>query len=159
MSISRFFRSGRVLIWMSALCAGVLSSCVSVSVRSAHIGEDEQATVSMIDRLHSLFNEEKWEEICHEADRSFCATDDKTNSMAPMQETLNRFGRFKRLTFVKTSVLHAPPIQGAPDEVRAVCNSDFDKGPVTELLVFKRQNGQFHLARYEIFFGTVTPKL
>jgi hypothetical protein len=157
LNISQFRSLGSFTRCILVLCGVILSSCVSVSLRSAIVGRDDAATRTAISRFHTLFNSEKWDDICREAEPGFCAQPDKSSPIICIQHARSYFGEFKRLTFSETSTRLRTPILGSSDEVHAVCNSDFEKGAVTELFIFMRRTGKFHLMGYSSYPGTVRP--
>ena len=63
-----------------------------------------------------------------------------------------RFGAFGSLNHAELNV-----VVGVPVQVRAVCNTRYERGETTELFVYLKEEGRIRLAEYQIYPGAVVP--
>lgn len=142
-------------IFLLVLGLSVIAVCVSqihISVRAGYKDEEKAATVKAIAQFHSRLNSGQFGEICDEADDVLQNSRTRENLLQAMQETRNHFGKFNRVDFYKLNVVIGPQIQ-----IRAVYNTNYDRGKATELFTFIDRSGVVKLADYQVFAGAIMP--
>ena len=135
---------------MLMVVGALLAACLKM--RAGHLDQDTAETIEAIAKFHARLNAGQFGEIyesMHDAERRAWKQGD---AVALMKQTHDQFGAFREATNIELNV-----IVGAPIEIRAVYNSKFDNGATTELFVFRREDSEPKLARYEIYPGTMTP--
>jgi hypothetical protein len=130
----------------------VLFSSCAVKTRSGTVEQEQLLAAKAVEEYHAHLSERKFERIYDESHESFRQSQPRDKLIKSMEETRERLGAFARVTFSEINV-----VIGAPMQVRAVYNSAFENGDVTELFTFVDQDQRLQLAYYEVHPGTVKP--
>jgi hypothetical protein len=136
------------------MLAGVLvatGSC-KVSARPGYVEDDKKATVQAIEAFHQRLSAAQFEDIYREAHQAFRDTGSREQLLSAMRATHDRFGAFQRVTSSQLNVF-----VGAPVQIRAVYNTNYEKGDATEQFTFLRDDGHVRLALYSPSLGSVRP--
>ncbi len=127
---------------------GVLIALCRPTVHLGYIDKDKAAVVTKIDRFHAEWNAGSLEKIYAEADETLRQYPGGRDSLLKaMQETRDGYGKFNRTTFSYLNLLMNPV------QVRAIYNSEFEKGGATEWFTFLLRGNDFKLAHYEVHRG------
>jgi hypothetical protein len=144
-------RSVRCIVSL-AIASVSLAACVKL--RSGRIDEEKASTTKAIDELHARFNGSQFDKIYDNSCPAYRKSRKRDDAVGAMKLTQQQFGAFREITHSEMNV-----IVGAPVQVRAIYNSNFDKGPATELFGFLLdEEGNPQLAEYHIYPGTMVPK-
>lgn len=131
---------------------GVFTILGAISVRPGYIADDKAMTEQAIKQFHDRLSAGQYESIYQDADVSLKQSFTQEHTIASMKDVRDRFGSVKTVTFSKLNV-----IVGAPVQIRAVYNTTYEKGKVTEAFTFIKQGDTVRLAHYQVFPGTVKP--
>lgn len=123
-----------------------------VSLGSGYVADDKIATERAIEQFHSRMSAGEFEAIYQDSHPAFRQTQSHDALIAAMQSTHDSYGRVTAVTFSQLNV-----IVGAPVQIRAVYNTTFERGSVTELFIFIKNGKTVQLASYEIHPGTIRP--
>lgn len=119
---------------------------ISVSVTPGYIDEDKKVTEEKIQILHEYMNNEQYEAIVEDASEIMKNTLGKDVILNLIKNFHQELGKFIKVDDKKMNVIIDSPIQ-----IRAVYVSTFEKGRVTELFNFIKENGRdIKLASYQI---------
>ena len=121
-----------------------------------HLGyyeQDKRETEQAISQFHTRFTANQFEQIYAATDASLKGAQSKESLIRAMQETRDKYGEFRQVTYSQMNVIVGNPVQ-----VRAVYNSTFERGRATELFIFIRHGDSLSLAFYSISAGSVRPK-
>ena len=135
------------------LCITIACSC-EISVTPGYIEEDKEVLESEIEKIHSLFNEGKYNEIIKNAIPTFTEAAGKEKLILSMKQTKKDFGSFESTYEKWINIIVRAPVEG-----RAVYNCKFSKSDVTEIFIFIKNNKSYKLASYQIYPGITKPKL
>ena len=144
----------RLVVCAAGLAAAIGSSPACLKVRPGFLEEDKDLTVKAIDQLHNRLNLGRFDEIYGNTSEAYRSSRKRDDALEAMKLTRVQFGAFREATHTALSV-----IVGAPVQIRAVYNSTFEKGDATELFVFLKEPQGPRLADYQIYPGTVSPKI
>jgi|GEM_PF-2434179 hypothetical protein len=122
-------------------------SC-QVKIKPEFVADDKQLAQKEIDTLHQRFNSGDFETIYAQEASGLKQVIGKDKFFAFLSDVHNNFGDFKGIIDKRITV-----IMGSPVQLRAVCNSQFDKEVLTEMFIFLRDGGQIQLANYQIAKG------
>jgi hypothetical protein len=144
----------RLVVCVAGFAAAVGSSQACVKWKPGFLEEDKDLTVKAIDQLHNRLNLGRFDEIYGNTSEAYRTSRKRHDALEAMKLTRVQFGAFREATHTAVSV-----IVGAPVRIRAVYNSTFEKGDATELFVFLKEAEGPRLADYQIYPGTVQPKI
>jgi hypothetical protein len=131
---------------------GLALAYACVTVRFGYIADDKQMTEQAIKQFHARLDAGHFDDIYRDAHELLRQSQSREALLAAMQQTRDRYGRYRVVTYSKLNV-----IVGAPVQVRAVYNTTYEKGDATEWFVFLKEGDSVKLTSYQIFPGTVKP--
>jgi hypothetical protein len=133
------------MLRIGLLLTGTLGAACSVQVRPGYYEDDRRAAETAMAVFHARLGQGQFEEIYSDSSEALRATAPKTDLLAGMRDTHQRFGRYL-----------SARIRGAacfPGQVRFVVHADYEKGPATEMFLWHVQDGTAKLALLEISPG------
>jgi hypothetical protein len=136
-----------VAIVVLAFTAG-LASC-SVSMRAGYKEDDKKTVERAVDRFHEMYNAGKGHEIYQAAHETFRRSMTEEALAAAMKGTQEKYGNVDHVTHRWLNVLIGNPI-----EVKAVYNTEFQKGGATEQFSWVVDGTNAALVSYQISRGT-----
>jgi hypothetical protein len=143
----------RKKIWLIVIALVISAAAfVRVSVRVGYKEEEASATRQAIEQFHMRLSTGQYDEIYNDADEILQRSQSRVALVNAIQETANRYGKFKHVDFAKVNVIIAAPI-----EIRAVYNSTFERDKATELFTFVDRNGVMKIVHFQISPGEVRP--
>lgn len=151
-------RSWVVRHWKWCVPAGLLLTIAAVwvmfrsSFHAGYVEDDKKEAGEAIAQVHSRISAGQFDLIYKDADPSLKNSQSKDALIHAMQASRDKYGGFRRETFKELNVMMGNPVQ-----VRAVSNSTFEKGDVTELFTFVRRGNGLKLTFYSISPGTAKP--
>jgi hypothetical protein len=126
----------------------LFSDSCQLKIKPEFVADDKQLAEREIDTLHKRFNSGDVEAIYNQEAPGLKQAISKEKFFAFLSDVHNNFGDFKGILDKRITVVMGPPVQ-----FRAVCNSQFDKGVLTEMFIFLRDGDQIQLAQYTIAKG------
>src|SRR6202140_1286751 len=123
------------------------------SFHAGYVEDDKKEAGEAIAQLHSRIGAGQFDLIYKDADPSLKNSQSKDALIHAMQASRDKYGGFRQETFKEVNVIMSSPVQ-----VRAVYNSTFEKGDVTEMFTFVRHGDSLKLSFYSISPGTVRPE-
>jgi len=138
-----------ILLICGALGLSFLGCQVTLS--PGYIEDDKKTTDLAIANLHESYNGSMYEAIWSSASPAFQAAQSKEATLASMRQSMQNFGRFERVLECRKNVVVRAPI-----EIRAVCNSQFEKAVGTEMFTYVKEGTQLQLAHYALAPGPST---
>jgi len=123
-----------------------------VTLHFGFVEEDKQQAAEQIHRFHVRVNAGQFNQIYDDANAAFRESLSRQDWVKHMQDSREQYGAFKKVTFFKANVITDAQVQ-----VRAVCNSAFEKADATEMFGFVREGHRIQLLSYGIFSGSVPP--
>jgi hypothetical protein len=138
---------------ISLLCGalGLWFLACKVTVTPGYIEDDKKTAGLAIATLHEPYNASKYEAIWNSAHPAFQSAQTKDASLASMRQSAQNFGRFERVLECRMNVLVRAPI-----EIRAVCNSQFERAVGAEMFTYVKVGTQVQLAHYALAPGPAT---
>lgn len=149
--ITKYFNVAALLILLLfiIICsASTITVAVpsGISVTPGYIDEDKKVTEEKVKILHEYMNNEQYEAIVEDASEIMKNTLGEDVILNVIKNFHQELGKFIKVEDKKMNVIIGSPIQ-----IRAVCVSTFEKGRVTELFNFIKENGRdIKLASYQI---------
>jgi hypothetical protein len=147
----------RVKAWMlrhpwwwsvNLLAAGVLillSLCGHFTFDVGNFARDKEMTAALIDEFHQDLNRGRFNDIYESSSHIFRRSFQSSEVCSQLRQNMERFGPYTNVLTSELNVLQGPPV-----EVQAVYNSTFEKGIVTELFGYVKEDHKLKLAFYEI---------
>lgn len=129
--------------WLTSLALAIIF--VPRMVHFGYVAEDRRETSLPVEKFHARANANQLDDIYDEADPLFQRSISKDAWVAFMHAKRDQYGRFGRVITAKFNV-----VQKAPVRIRAQYQSEFEKGPVTEVFAFIRDGSEIRLAAYGI---------
>jgi hypothetical protein len=138
---------------LSVMVGGLATFALAcqVTLTPGYIADDKKSAEQAIATLHEAYNASESDAIWSSAHPAFQAGQTKEATHAGMQQSLQQFGKFERLLDCRINVLIRVPV-----EVRAACNSQFEKAVGTEMFIYVKVGSQLQLARYSLAPGPAT---
>jgi hypothetical protein len=122
------------------------------SFHAGYVEDDKKEAGEAIAQLHSRISAGQFDLVYKDADPTLKNSQSRDALIHTMQASRDKYGGFRQETFKELNVMMGNPVQ-----VRAVLNSTFEKGDVTELFTFVRRGNGLKLTFYSISPGTVKP--
>jgi hypothetical protein len=141
-------RTRRQATWGTVVVGLLLLSACGVSFTPGYIEDDEKAAELAVQRIHEQYNSRRFDAIRNTAHEVFRAAQPAEAMLANLRETFERYGKFERLVECRINVL-----VGAPVEVRAICNSQYEKAIATEMIGFIKVGAELQLAQFKLAPG------
>jgi hypothetical protein len=149
------YRRSMKLIWgtlVAAISCTLLHAC-SVQVHAGNIEEEKLKAAIAMTKFHAHLDAGEFDKIIDESSAAMQRSAPRDVALQALKQMHQKYGHFVRSTAVTMNVLPGPPV-----EVRAVCSSDFEKGPTTEMLSLVDEDGAVKLQLFRISPGTVMSK-
>jgi acyl-homoserine lactone acylase PvdQ len=149
-------RKSPKLKWIIAAVVGLcillsLKSFIHVGARTGNFEDDKRLATAAVERFHAELDAGQYQAIYDEATPTFQNADSQSALIAAMAQSKQKFGNV-----VNAVQVGANAFPGG--QVRFVYNTQFEKGPATELFIWQSDGQKASLMRYQIFPGTVKPR-
>lgn len=139
------------LLVLLLACGVILArSFFHLNVRTGNYEQDKQLATEAVDRFHSLYNLGEFKTIYNEANPAFQSAGPQSALIAAMNQTKKKYGNY-----VSGLVVGANTFPGG--QVRYVYNSQFLRGPVTEMFTLQSDGTKASLIMFRILPGTEKP--
>ncbi len=144
-ALSRLGRNWKTILGL--IVVGILLSLVPVhfGVHLGHIERDKSETMRLIDQFHTRMNAGQIDQIYDDASLGLQRSESRDAVIGTMRKARDDHGAFERVESSKIEVIMGPPI-----EIRAICNSRFEKGNATEWFVFVIEGSDIRLWTYYV---------
>jgi hypothetical protein len=120
---------------------------------AGYIAEDRKEAKANIDRFHERLARADFDAIYDDADEALKSALSRGAFTANMKGVKTRAGSPQQVTYWTVNVL----TDRAPVEVRAISNTTFEKGPMTEMFIYVRRGKDLRLAYYTVSPGSARP--
>lgn len=104
---------------------------------------DRNETIRRIEEFHARLNRGQFDQIYENASSALQLSTGYQGLTGTMRQINQNYGAFQRVESSKVEV-----VMSAPVEIRAVYDSVFEKGPVTEWFVFVIEGNDVRLRTY-----------
>jgi hypothetical protein len=129
-------------------CLLLLIESYLVRIKPEFVADDRQLAEQEIEKLHRRFNLGDFNAIYNHEAMGLKQAISKKDFLSFLNNVHREFGNFKSIIDKRINVVLGNPVQ-----LRAVCNSQFDTGVLTEMFIFLKDGDQIQLAQYNIAKG------
>ena len=129
-------------------CLLLLVESCRLNVKAEYIADDKQLAEQEIKKFHGRFNSGDYDSIWNQAAPGLQQVISKKDFLAFLNNGHEQCGEFKAIIDKRVKVL-----AGSPMQIRAICNSQFDKAVLTEMFTWLKTGEEIQLAGYTVAKG------
>lgn len=129
-------------------CALILYVACREKVKTQFLADDRQMAEQEIAKLHVRFNSKDFDAIYDHQSQVLKQSVSKEDFTAFLNSVMEKFGNFSSIIDKRVNI-----VMGKPVQFRAVYNSQFERGVLTEMFVFLKYSDELQLAHYTISMG------
>lgn len=138
------------LLGITAILAAIL---LYISLHVGYVEDDKKEATQAIERFHNRLNALQFDAVYEDAYSELKNSQEQPAFTHLLRQVRDKFGAFQQADFSQVLVLMQTPIQ-----VRAVYDSRFENGQVTESFTYVRQGKKLLLSSYELTPRTMEAK-
>ena len=113
-------------------------------VHLGYIEDDKANTGNLIQEFHKKVNSDNFEQIYTSASNELRVNQSETDFVGVLRSVVNSAGKFRQVNSCDLTVI----VDASRPFVRAICDEEYERAPVTEFFTFVRSGHSLRLASY-----------